>query len=85
MGPKFDSGRGALNYVAWVATLSAVVMCCIGRARDRAEAAKADTPLPPSHQVRVAAARVRVRSDHQVGRSTARWIVDLAQGGRAPR
>jgi len=83
MGPRSNSAREALNNLSWFVMLGTVLVCCIGRARDRSEAAKADMPQHPSQKARVAAARVRVRLDRHVARSTPRWIIDLAQGGRA--
>ena len=40
---------------------------------------------PPALKVRIAAARVRVSSDRQVGRITPTWISNLARQGQSDR
>lgn len=70
----------ALHCAAAIGLIVATVVCCREQASHLSEQANAVPRGRPSHKVRVAAARLRVHSDRQVGRgwTTPRWIIALA-------
>ena len=70
----------ALHCAAAIALIVAALVCCREQASHRSEQANAVPRGRPSHKVRVAAARLRVHSDRQVGRgrTTPRWVIALS-------
>ena len=79
MGLASNSALTALRYATAMALAATTLACWVMLARDCSAPAPAATRQRPSHKVRIAAARLRVHSDCQTGRTTPRLIVDLAQ------
>ena len=72
------SALKALRFTAMIMLIVAFAAWRSPFARHSSEQENSAARRRPSQKVRVAAARLRVHSDRQVGRTTPRWIVDLA-------